>query len=136
MFFKTTTLTQQSEVFKTLSEDEQCSLLTAIGEAACSDARSLSSQGSCVYCDSGKLSKIAPMSKEFCADLLLFMNSLQKTLHEQKLPRTRVAAMVSLNRLLAHINNPVQLDLSKSPLKQWCFHSLKSSIRDLRIAAM
>ena len=76
------------------------------------------------------------MNEALSDDLFQFWNNLLKTFQEQKLPRTRVTAMVCLNRLLGHIGNTDQLDLSKSVLKQWCLQSLKSSVRDLRIASV
>ncbi|KAG5942731.1 hypothetical protein E4U59_000920 [Claviceps monticola] len=49
--------------------------------------------------------------------------------------KTRVAAMVSLKRLIAHCEDPMFLNLETSGPGQWCLQALNSSIRELRIAA-
>src|SRR5699024_2089042 len=53
------------------------------------------------------------------------------SLQETRAPR--VAAMISLRRLLQHSNE--LLDLEQSALGKWCLQSLNSSIRELRVAA-
>ena len=52
-----------------------------------------------------------------------------------KLRRPRIAAMLAVRRLLCHSTGIDQLDLSRSVLGQWCLQSLRSSLRDLRVAA-
>ena len=49
--------------------------------------------------------------------------------------RTRVTAMVALQRLLRHSNNTNFNTLSSSAPGQWCLQSLSSSIRELRVIA-
>ncbi|KAG5926189.1 hypothetical protein E4U42_003556, partial [Claviceps africana] len=49
--------------------------------------------------------------------------------------KTRVAAMLSLKRLVAHCEDPMFLNLETSSPGQWCLQALNSSIRELRIAA-
>lgn len=47
----------------------------------------------------------------------------------------RVLAATSIKNLLNHVNDKDALSLQKSALCQWCMKSLKSSLRELRIAA-
>jgi serine/threonine-protein kinase ATR len=49
--------------------------------------------------------------------------------------RLRVSAMVSVRRLIVHIDNHGVYALESSDIGQWCLQSLTSSIRELRIAA-
>jgi len=49
--------------------------------------------------------------------------------------RSRVLAMIALRRFSIHSKNVEFMDLELSPLGQWCVGSIKSSVRELRIAA-
>lgn len=49
-------------------------------------------------------------------------------------PGPRIAAMIALRRLLMHSTNLNQMQLSTSTSGEFCLHSLRSSIRELRIA--
>ena len=49
--------------------------------------------------------------------------------------RLRVQAMITLTRFTSHFKDDEFLDLKVSQLGQWCLQSLKSSIRELRVAA-
>jgi serine/threonine-protein kinase ATR len=49
--------------------------------------------------------------------------------------RCRVIAMFALRRFAVHFHNVELIDLEVSSLGQWCLKSLRSSTRELRIAA-
>lgn len=49
-------------------------------------------------------------------------------------PNDRIAAMASLRRSLVHAPSSYQLQLASSEFGEFCLHSLRSSIRELRIA--
>ena len=49
--------------------------------------------------------------------------------------RPRITAMIILRRMARHWRNAELLDLEKSEAGQWCLQSLRSSVRELRIAA-
>lgn len=49
-------------------------------------------------------------------------------------PGPRIAAMVSLRRILMHSSDLDQMHLSSSAPGEFCLHSLRSSIRELRVA--
>lgn len=54
-----------------------------------------------------------------------------------KLTRTagpRISAMVALRRILTHAPNSSQMHISASTAGEFCLHSLRSSVRELRIA--
>lgn len=49
-------------------------------------------------------------------------------------PGPRIAAMIALRRILMHSTQLDQVQLSTSTSGEFCLHSLRSSIRELRIA--
>lgn len=49
-------------------------------------------------------------------------------------PGPRIAAMVTLKRVLMHSPNSDHMHLSSSTSGEFCLHSLRSSIRELRVA--
>jgi serine/threonine-protein kinase ATR len=49
-------------------------------------------------------------------------------------PGPRIAAMVALRRILMHSPNLTHMHLSSSASGEFCLHSLRSSIRELRVA--
>jgi serine/threonine-protein kinase ATR len=53
----------------------------------------------------------------------------------QRSRRPRVFGMVALRRLVKHNSDPSFFDFETSVPGQWCLDSLKSSVRELRIAA-
>lgn len=53
----------------------------------------------------------------------------------QRSAKARIAAMLSLRRLLAHTSSLEHLDISHCTVGEWCLQSLRSSSRELRIAA-
>jgi serine/threonine-protein kinase ATR len=53
----------------------------------------------------------------------------------QQSRRCRVIAMFALRRFALHFSNAELIDLETSRLGQWCLTSLRSSIRELRVAA-
>lgn len=49
-------------------------------------------------------------------------------------PGPRIAAMIALRKILMHSTQLNQVQLSTSTSGEFCLHSLRSSIRELRIA--
>ena len=140
-------LTQNSDCFPRLAEEDQCSLYAAIGQVACASAHALSETSigergrpihyMCYICDTDvrdySVSALweGPGSEEAFSTIVNLIK-LPKT---QKLRRPRVAAMLALRRLLSHNVKGEHLDLTASAFGQWCLQALNSSIRELRIAA-
>ena len=67
--------------------------------------------------------------------LVTTVENLIELTQKAKSRRSRIAALLATRRLLTHSANVDRLDLSKSGLGQWCLKYLRSSLRDLRIAA-
>lgn len=133
--------------YSKLSEDDQCALFSMIGQLACASARTLLSSSShfteqrmenrCSVCDlqSRSVGKKA-LCEEIEAEVLFSTIGTLLTLPQaQKRRRPRFSAMASLKRLLSHCGNASYLDLAASSLGQGCLQGLRSSSRDLRVAA-
>ena len=122
--------------FNRLPSERRYELLLMVGKSACLAATG--SHQSCPVCDVS--TSIRPLTRRLDAPLSEEMHDvvveLVKTSQELKSSPLRVAAMISLKRLFAHTGCAQHLDLRISPLGQWCLQSLKSSIRELRIAAV
>jgi serine/threonine-protein kinase ATR len=75
------------------------------------------------------------MGQEISNEAILIFSNLIKSTAFGASRRPRVLAMLMLKKFALHYDNPELFDLEMSPLGQWCLGSLKSSIRELRIAA-
>lgn len=137
----------ESDVYPKLAEEEQCHLYNSLGLLACASAGTLVEVSSrdnngiqhskCSHCDDNlKHKNTAPIwegpESEEAVRAVAKLIKLPKT---QKYRRPRVAAMLALRRLLCHSANADHLNLATSPFGQWCLQALRSSIRELRIAA-
>jgi serine/threonine-protein kinase ATR len=70
-----------------------------------------------------------------CSDAVLTFTKLIKLSAFTESRKPRVLAMLALKKYTAHFKHAEFMDLSGSPLGQWCVASLKSSSRELRIAS-
>jgi serine/threonine-protein kinase ATR len=75
------------------------------------------------------------MCQEISVEAIQIFGNLIKSPAFGTAKRPRVLAMLMLKKFALHYEDPEFLDLEKSPLGQWCLGSLKSSVRELRIAA-
>ncbi|EXJ80858.1 hypothetical protein A1O3_07144 [Capronia epimyces CBS 606.96] len=120
--------------FRRLPEDEQCAALELLGTTACQLAMQ-SPEGHCQICDpeveSATTSNISAAATK--DELLKTLVVLVQNISRQS--RARIAAMVALRRILMHTDLASDLKLGQTPAGDWCLQSLKSSSRDLRIAA-
>lgn len=66
---------------------------------------------------------------------ILVFEKLVQSQHFMESRRPRILAMLALRKFVNHIQIPELFDLSISSLGQWCLRSLRSSTRELRIAA-
>jgi serine/threonine-protein kinase ATR len=126
--------------FRELSETDQCTVLELLGLAACADSSEQPSEipnpaspSACDDCDSDsgnadtvrKVTCNLDLLKTFVALLPLIQKSIQ----------ARTIGLLSLRRLLTHTDSYNYLGIAHSPLGEWCLQSLRSSSRDIRIAA-
>ena len=135
-----------SEQFLKSSEDDHIRAFTVIGQLACAKGQTLvdpisSSDGEfwhrCSICDAGLgLRRSINMCNLSDAEGLVNATAnLYQLAQKAKMNRPRVAALLAMKRLLCHFGNLAHLDISTSSIGRWCLQGLKSSTRDLRIAA-
>ena len=122
--------------FPALGKAKQCELLIMLGRSACSPKHSWTFP--CALCDTrAKPNGVANIvEEETSTGLYSFFLELVRLSQTQKSPPPRVAAMIALKHLLAHTTMQEYLDLKSSALGQWCLQCLRSSVRELRLAAM
>ena len=128
--------------FATLSDRERCAgidLLAYIPCASDNTLRGLAGEETsfcCSFCKSGG-SKDRPSCLDLTAKstATTFFAELVRLPSFTETKRPRIIAMVALRRLVLHSMDPDFLDLETSPAGQWCLQSLRSSVRELRIAA-
>jgi serine/threonine-protein kinase ATR len=98
-------------------------------------------ESKCLICDAVELHETVDIPFDEAAysgiakESMRVFISLVKSQAFAESRRPRVLAMFALKRFAAHFQDPELLDLEASPLGQWCLMSLKSSIRELRLAA-
>lgn len=138
---------QSSARFSSLDETGQCTLLSCLGQLACFKAIETDSPGTaqerylakptCPECDTGSPLKNqdAWLSETDSNGLMRVLAALTRVPHIQKSGRPRVVAMLAFNRIFNHCREMTHLDITTSTLGQYCLHSLRSSSRDVRIAA-
>lgn len=136
-----------SDRFPALSEEDQFSVFFIIGQLSCASAQTLSystisKSGQllnhvCSVCDAKiGCTRLVNLSEDPGIDeLFTAIENLFRLIQKPKWRSPRIAVMLALRRLLSHSTSYIHLDLSKSVLGQWCLQSMRSSLRDLRIAA-
>jgi serine/threonine-protein kinase ATR len=126
-----------------LSEPQKTEILDILGKISCAVTGRLSKKCSevivrdtlfCEICDVEQLEHDRSANGE-CAEFeeiwSLFNFILPKL---TRTPGPRISAMVALRRILMHAPNSNQMHISNSTSGEFCLHSLRSSIRELRIA--
>jgi serine/threonine-protein kinase ATR len=125
-----------------LSDPQKIETLDILGKIACAIARKLRRLPSdiierdtlfCQTCDTdtGPSNDADSDCSEYGEIWTVFNFILPKL---TRTPGPRISAMVSLRRILMHAPNSNQMHLSTSASGEFCLHSLRSSIRELRIA--
>lgn len=136
-----------SEQFLQLSEDDHVRAFGIIGQIACTKGQRVTDpsilsykelqQFRCAVCDVSMCPRRSINEYELsdAEELFNAIANLYQLAQKAKLGRPRVAALMAMKRLLSHSGNLVHLDISHSSIGRWCLQGLKSSTRDLRIAA-
>lgn len=127
---------------KLASQTEQEKTITALAELPCqstsdvlSNPESKEGHSSCATCHRPQTNRSTHMSS-------IEMDSYEEVLTKlidwqglQRLKRGRLLLMSAIQRFVNHAGDSDKLDISRSPLGQWCLRSLHSSQRELRITA-
>ncbi|KAL5628224.1 hypothetical protein BROUX41_002972 [Berkeleyomyces rouxiae] len=91
----------------------------------------------CAYCQTSEVAPLEDIEQSLSIKLLLFQTLLRLiALPEfESSQKPRIITMLALQKLALHFHSVDLYDLEKSKLGLWCLKSLRSSIRELRIAA-
>lgn len=135
------------EFFKSLAVQDRCKVVEYLGHIACGISGYLTvtrEQGkimsfNCHMCQGNSLAK-KNLSENATFDkikveVIMALTNIMKSSTFLESRRSRVLAMIAIRKFAFHISNPEFLELEVSYLAQWCFQSLTSSIRELRVAA-
>lgn len=136
-------LTFDRTTFESLPEPRKSDILQVMGKFSCAITGHLAQKPSevgtreifiCLACDGEYLQPGMLPEKDIpqFEDLWSIFNSILPKL--TRTPGPRIAAMVALKRILMHSPSSNQMHLSSSAAGEFCLHSLRSSIRELRIA--
>jgi serine/threonine-protein kinase ATR len=92
---------------------------------------------SCSFCDDFKLDSLPPRCLNLKAKTEAYasLENLVRLPSFRESKRPRIFAMMALRRFAKHSIDADFLDMEVSRPAFWCFQSLSSSIRELRIAA-
>ena len=133
--------------FAALNETERCESIQQLANIPCAAHGSLMEtkfrdgilRPKCFLCEGLKLPDSFPLDEERCQKISIeaiatFSNLIKSTAFLDS-RRPRVLAMIALRRFTVHFTSPSFVDFEQSILGQWCLQSLKSSIRELRVAA-
>lgn len=129
-----------------LDEKQQLDFYLSIGSLVCRSA------GSPNFYDGGNRSSFARVASNCCLSPTLqarprsrdnqfagiieeSMTALLQLPRAQKSRRSKVAAINAMRRIAAHTANLSALHISTSIFGQWCLQALRSSSRQMRIAA-
>ena len=128
-----------SKCFVNIPEDSQCKLFEIFARIACTSASPVrQSQFDCPACattPNDDFSSRVDMHSKESEMLLHILISIFKLPEFQRSNRPRVTAMVAVRKILLHCVEPDQLNLKASVFGQWALQCLRSSSRDLRVAA-
>lgn len=130
-----------------MNEKEQCKAIELLGlvpcgasgylEATCTESAIINPK--CALCEGlpnpGPVERDEPTCREVGSDAILLFGALIKSAAFGSVKRPRVLAMMMLKKFAVHYDDLDFVDLEKSTLGQWCLGSLKSSVRELRLAA-
>lgn len=128
--------------FTEIPEQLQCELLGLLGNISCAMAGGLSKKshlGSkdvyiCSVCDVDP-PELDSRSNWRCSGTDELYKILAHIIPRlTRAPRLRISSMITLRRILAHSSGSLDLRLSSSFFGEFCLHSLRSSIRELRVA--
>ncbi|KAJ5770783.1 uncharacterized protein N7511_002834 [Penicillium nucicola] len=126
------------------SDPQKIVMLDILGKLACAVTRKFQNKPSdiiernilfCQTCDieTGPHNDADTTECPDYGEIWTLFNSILPRL--TRTPGPRISAMVALRRILMHAPNSNQMHLSTSASGEFCLHSLRSSIRELRIAA-
>ncbi|KAF4759666.1 hypothetical protein HAV15_007320 [Penicillium sp. str.  len=129
--------------YEGLSESKKTELLDILGKICCATTEKLLRKPSdvikretlfCQTCDTDHYQNDRAENEEHPGfeEIWSLFNFILPRL--TRTPGPRISAMVALRRILMHAPNSNQMHISNSASGEFCLHSLRSSIRELRVA--
>ena len=129
-----------------MTEEAQCMIFETFGQLACAAAGSLHhsitegqerrSLNHCILCDTDRPESNISLIDDVESNVLFStLDDLIGSPSFQRAKRPRICAMTAFERLLSHTNNHGILNFNESRLGRWCLQALRSSVRELRLAA-
>lgn len=129
--------------YERLSNSQKTEVLDLLGKMCCATAEKLIKKPSevvkrdvyvCQTCDTEQYqrARMANVEHPEFEDMWSLFNFILPRL--TRAPGPRISAMVALRKLLIHAPNSNQMHVSASASGEFCLHSLRSSIRELRVA--
>ncbi|KAL8699738.1 MAG: hypothetical protein Q9224_001285 [Gallowayella concinna] len=135
------------DLYPNMDEANQCKVFSLMGQMACAGAKPSKFSAikrtqqpaklHCAICDGEAPwhTQAATLARRDINSLIKVLANLTKLPHVHRTAKARVAAMLATHRILSHCEEPMHLDLTASVLGQCCLQALRSSSRDLRVAA-
>lgn len=68
-------------------------------------------------------------------EMIIILEEVVDSPHFKESPKLRILGILALRRYIEHLDSTRLSDIELSSLAQWCVRSLRSTIRELRIAA-
>lgn len=137
-------LTSVSACFVQLDNADRCRAIEYLGYIPCASVGTLTlsrdrsgniCDAKCTLCDFGKLEGSTTYDENIATTAITAFTNLLTVPEFEESKRPRLIGMLALRAFATHFKDPTFLDLETSMLGQWCIKSLRSSIRELRIAA-
>ncbi|WEW59433.1 serine/threonine-protein kinase M1 [Emydomyces testavorans] len=133
-----------TDAFPELTFNEKCTTLALLGRLPCAWSGSLRLNEhidisdpvyQCIICDSDKWKTRSAFCKQNSSfdKLRAILTTLMPVLHTSS--ECRVAGMLALRNMLIHSSQSEDARLETAPYGEFCLQSLRSSVRELRIAA-
>lgn len=137
-------LTSVSACFAQLDNADRCQAIEYLGYIPCASVGTLKllrdrsgniCDAKCSLCEFGKLETSTAYDENIASTAITTFTTLLTVPEFEESKRPRLIGMLALRAFAMHFKDPTFLNLETSVLGQWCIKSLRSSIRELRIAA-
>ncbi|POS87854.1 hypothetical protein EPUL_000219 [Erysiphe pulchra] len=93
----------------------------------------------CQFCEGKKFVRSSILNQQdydnISNEIIIIFTKFIKSTAFSESRRCRVLTMMAIRKVALHFDHPNFLDLEVSDIAQWCFQSLTSSIRELRVTA-
>ena len=140
-------LTCTRPCFSALDDSDRCKAIECLARIPCASYGTLTvkrkpdgtiQNSSCSLCEGHRTSASMNANSTRCqsisSEAIAAFSALIKSVAVLKSRRPRILAMFALRNFAVHFDDPSFLELETSDMGRWCVSSLRSSIRELRVA--